>query len=82
MKYITIPQLAKMLNVSRVTVFRWVKSGKIKASKVGGTWIIDDPDILSTITGELTDAQKAEIAEAVDKAVEQYGELFRLLSKQ
>jgi len=82
MKYITIPQLAEMLNVSRITVFRWVKSGKIKASKVGGTWIIDDPDILSTIRGELTDVQKAEIVDAVGKAVEQYGELFRLLSKQ
>ena len=82
MKYITIPQLAKMLNVSRVTAFRWVKSGKIKATKVGGTWIVDDPDILSTLSGELTEAQKKEIAEAVGKAVEQYGELFRLLSKQ
>ena len=45
MNYITIPRLAEPLNLNRTTIFTWVKSGKIKATKVGGTWIIDDPDI-------------------------------------
>jgi excisionase family DNA binding protein len=82
MDYITIPKLAEMLNVSRQTVFNWVKSNKIKASKVGGTWIIDDPDLMVRIDGKITESQKKEITNIVQEAVEQYGELFKRLSKE
>ena len=82
MNYITIPKLAEMLNLSRTTVFNWVKSGKIKASKVGGTWIIDDPDLMMQLNGNITGAQKEEIKKIVQEAVEQYGELFKRLSKE
>jgi hypothetical protein len=71
-----------MLNKSRFTVFKWVKQGKIKANKVGGTWIIDDPDILRILEGKLTSKQKQNISEAVKKAVNQYGELFKRLSRE
>ncbi len=82
MNYITIPQLAKMLNLSRGTVFKWVKAGKIKATKMGGTWIIDDPEILKILEGKLTTGQHKDIEAAVKKAVKQYGELFKRLSKE
>ena len=82
MNYITIPKLAKMLNLSRTTIFNWVKSGKIKASKVGGTWIIDDPDIMQTLRGELTEKQKEEIDQAVLRAIEEYGQVFKQLSQE
>ena len=45
MKYLTIPQLAKMMGVSRTTVYRKVKSGEIKATKVGHDYIVDDKEI-------------------------------------
>ena len=32
---LTIPQFAKAMHVSRITVSRWVKSGKVKAYKKG-----------------------------------------------
>ena len=61
MNYLTIPQLAKMLNVNRSTVHKWVRSGKVQASKVGGTWIIDDPDLAKMLKGKITEKQKQEI---------------------
>ncbi len=82
MDYLTIPQLAKMLNMNRSTVHKWVKSGKIQASKVGGTWIIDDPDLAKVLEGKITEKQKQEIQAVVLKAVRQYGELFKRLSKE
>ena len=82
MDYITIPKLAEMLNVSRQAVFNWVKIGKIRASKVGGTWIIDDPDLSHILGGKVTEKQKQEIQTVVLKAVKQYGELFKRLSKE
>lgn len=82
MKYITIPKLAEILNISRQAVYKQVKGGKIKASKVGGTWIIDDPEITTLLTGKITEKQKDEIKKIVQEAVEQYGELFKRLSKE
>lgn len=82
MNYITVPQLAKTLNLSRTAVFNWVKTGKVQASKVGGVWIIDDPNLTEVLTGELSEKQKRQIKAAVQKAVKQYGELFKRLSKE
>ena len=82
MNYITIPQLAKMLNMSRFTVFKWVKDGKIRATKVGRVWIIDDPEIKRMLAGKLTKKQEVNIRIAVNTAVEEYGELFKKLSQE
>ena len=82
MKYITVPQLAKILNISRSTVFKWVQSGKIQATKVGGTWIIDDPELAGILEGKVTKKQEQEIRAVVLRAVKQYGELFKRLSKE
>ena len=37
--------VAKMLEVSRLTVYRWIKSGKLKAVKVGGSVRIREEDL-------------------------------------
>lgn len=34
-QFYTLQEVAKLLKVSYMTVLRWVKSGKLKASKVG-----------------------------------------------
>jgi excisionase family DNA binding protein len=34
-EYYTLKEIAKMLKVSYMTVFRWVKLGKLAANKVG-----------------------------------------------
>jgi len=82
MQYITIPQLAKMLGVSRVTVYRKVKSGKITATKIGHTYVIADKEIDKILGNQLTDDAKKRIDEAVKKTVAEYGEVLKLLGKQ
>lgn len=34
-KYYTLKEVAKLLKVTYMTVFRWVRTGKIKAFKAG-----------------------------------------------
>lgn len=34
-KYYTIKELAKMLKVAYLTVYRWIRAGKLKAVKAG-----------------------------------------------
>ena len=82
MSYITIPQLAKMLGVSRVTVYRKVKSGEIAATKAGHTYIISNEEMSKALGSELSESAKAQIDEAVKKTVKEYGEVLKLLGKE
>ena len=79
MEYITIPQLAKVLGISRVTVYRKVKSGQIPAHKIGRTYVIADSEITRILNRELTSKDKQRIDKAVKKVVKQYGKTLRLL---
>ncbi len=82
MSHITIPQLAKMLGVSRVTVFRKVKSGEISATKVGGTYIIDDKELSKVLGKRLDEKTKQQIDKAVKKTVKEYGQVLKKLSRE
>ena len=34
-KFYTLQEVAEMLKISYMTVFRWVRDGKLKSSKIG-----------------------------------------------
>jgi excisionase family DNA binding protein len=82
MAYITIPQLAKMLGVSRVTVYRKVKAGEIPAEKIGRNYVISDSEINNILNKKLSSKDKEKIEQAVQKIVQEYGETLRLLGKE
>lgn len=44
MKFMTIPEVAKMKGVSRVAVLIAVQTGRIKASRAGRMWLISEED--------------------------------------
>ena len=39
-EYVTIPQLAEILGVSRITIYNRVKNGEIKAIRIGRIYAI------------------------------------------
>ena len=43
-KLLTIKETAKILRVSERTIFRYIKAGKLKASKIGH-WRIKESDL-------------------------------------
>lgn len=71
-----------MLGVDRVTVFRWIKSGKVKADMIGGVYVIPIEHLPHHILGELSEEKKDEIREAVSEAIKEYGDTFRALAKE
>lgn len=81
-KYITIPQLADFLGISRVAVYKKVKKGQIQASKIGRNYVITDPDILNVLQGKTTAKDKKLIAAVVKKTVRQYGRVLKKLGKE
>ena len=44
-KSYTPQEVAEALNVSRQTVYNWIKAGKLPAHKVGGTFRVYETDL-------------------------------------
>ena len=81
-KFITIPQLAKLLGVSRIAVYKRVKKGEIPATRIGRTYVITDQTIASILGKEVTGRGKKRIDAAVHKTVREYGEVLKQLGKE
>ncbi len=43
--YFTVEEVAERLKVSHMTVYRWIKAGKLDAYKIGGEFRITERDI-------------------------------------
>jgi len=80
--YITIPELAKILGLSRIAIFKRVKKGAIKAVKIGRNYAIPRAYIDSILGKTLGNDDKKEIDIAVKKTVKEYGRTLKLLGKE
>ena len=79
--FLSTTEVANALGISRIAVFNKIKKGQLKATKNGRNFLIarkDLPVVLGLVLGE---KEKALIYQAVTKAVNQYGETFRLLGQ-
>lgn len=85
-KYISIPELAKILNISRIAVYKKVKKGEIEAIRVGRNYAISQEYIMDHMSEMVKKVyprkRKKEINQAVDKAFDQYKETFIRLGKE
>ena len=81
-KYITIPELAKLLGVSRIAIYKRVKKGQIPAVKIGRTYVITDMTIANILGKRVTKRGKKQIDAAVRKIVLEYGEVLKQLGKE
>lgn len=81
-EFLSTAELAKLLGVSRVTIFKKIKTGEIKAQKIGRNFVIAYKDLPKALGTVVTNEQKEAISRAVKKAVKQYGETFRLLGQE
>ncbi len=80
--YITIPQLAKILGISRIAVYKKVKKGQIKAIRIGNNYAIPKKYINFILGKELEQKTKKEIETAVKKIVEEYGDALEQLGRE
>ncbi len=81
-EYLTIPQLAGLLGISRIAVYRKVRKGQIKAVKIGRNYAIPQKQIAAVLGKTLREEDKREIEAAVRKTVREYGETLRLLGSE
>ena len=81
-QFFSTVELAKILGISRIAVFKKIKSGEIKAEKVGRNFIIDKKNLVEILGNTLTEENKREIEKSVKKTVKEYGETLKLLGKE
>jgi excisionase family DNA binding protein len=81
-KYITIPELAKILGISRVAVYKKVRKGQIKATKRGRNYAIARKYVANILGKELGEEDKREMDKAIEKTVKEYGEVLKLLGAE
>jgi len=80
--YFTVKEFADLTSVSRVTIFKKIKSGQIKAEKVGRNFIIYKKDLSGMFDNALTQEDKDDIKSGVAKVLQDYGDTIRMLGKE
>ena len=79
--YRTTAELAKILGISRIAVYKKIKKGEIKATKIGRNFAIPRNEVDNILGKKLTKEQKQLIDRAVEKTIKEYGETLRLLGQ-
>lgn len=82
MKYYSIPEIAKILKISRIAVYKKVKSGKIKAIRMGRNYAIPSSFINKTGEKKLDQKSKKRIDAGIVRVIKEYGETLRLLGRE
>ena len=82
MRYYSVPEVAKILGLSRIAVYKRVKSGKLKSIRMGKNYAVPETALGKTLRQELTDETKTAIKAGVKRVIAEYGETLRRLGKE
>lgn len=84
--YFSIAQVARILRISRIAVYKKVKKGEIEAIRIGKIFAIPKEYVvrrLQKIRGRpLTEEEKSKIRKVVDKTISEYGEVLKRLGAE
>ncbi len=76
---LTVSQVALLLGISRVAVFKRIQKGQLPAMKYGRFYLIDKKDLPNVLSISVTNKRKKEIDQNVIKTVKEYREALKLL---
>ena len=81
-KFISTSEAAKILKISRIAVFKKIKSGELRAVKIGRNYAIEKEELDKMGNPMFSGKSNPErIEKAVDRTVQQYKETLELLGK-
>ncbi|OHA89238.1 MAG: hypothetical protein A3C70_00100 [Candidatus Zambryskibacteria bacterium RIFCSPHIGHO2_02_FULL_43_14] len=75
-------EAAEILRLSRIEVFRKIKSRKIKAEKVGRNYVIAHDDLIEALGKVVGSSKREKIEKAVKKAVKEYRNTFKKFAEE
>ena len=80
-EFFSVTEVAELLGISRVAVFKKIKAGQIAAKKIGRQYAISSQELAEILGSALSEKRKREIEGAVAKVVRDYSKTLRLLGK-
>lgn len=80
-KFLSTSEVAQILGISRVAVFKKIKAGKLQAEKIGGRYLIESKQI-GLYYKKLDAKTKKKIKAAVQKVFNEYGDVIRRLGDE
>ena len=80
-QFISIQQLASILGISRIAVYKKIKKGQIKAMKIGRNFAIPKKYVDHILGRTLSAKDKQDIDKAIKRTVREYGETLKLLGR-
>lgn len=81
-EYLNVQELADLLQISRVGVFKKIKNGQLKAKRIGRNYVFPKTEISEIIGKELSEKIKKEIDRGVEKVLKDYGTTIKMLGKE
>ena len=80
--FFSTTELASMLGVSRIAVFKKIRSGAIHAEKIGRNYVIPKEEIAAVLGLFVPERRRKEIDKSVERTVREYGDTLRRLGKE
>lgn len=80
--YYSIPEIAAIIGITRIAVYKKVKNGEIKAFKIGRNFAIPKAELEVILGDTLNINQKKVIEEGVKKTIKEYGDVLQMLGNQ
>jgi excisionase family DNA binding protein len=79
-KFYTVEEISKMLDMHVKTIQRYIREGKIKASKVGKAWKVSGHDLSSFLgeTPKIEEQKPAKVSTVVDIELYDKDEVMRI----
>jgi len=81
-KYYSAPEVATLLGISRVAIFKKIKNGQIHAEKIGRNYIIPREEYEAVLGLFVPERRKKDIENTVDRVVKKYGSALRKLGEE
>jgi len=81
MKYLTVAQTSSTIGVSRMTIYNWIKSGKIDFIKIEGRNNAVGYAIPYAAVRKIAN-DKTIVKEAIDRTFNEYGDVLDKLSDE
>ncbi len=81
-KYYSAPEVAKLLGVSRIAIFKKIRNGQICAEKIGRNYAIPKEEYETILGLFVSENRKKDIENTVDRVVKKYGSALRKLGEE
>lgn len=81
-EFYSVPEVAKILGVSRIAIFKKIKKGEIKAERIGRNYAIESTELARIFGKKINKEDKKELDKAISRVFKDYGETLRLLGDE